>query len=285
MNRTVQFRTIRCVLKGLLTILLLWIGFSVFALLLHVLGLRGDSISSTFSEVRAQLQSNADTPDLELSQPHGGNFDNALVYLYLVPLFAFRWASAFAADKGISPVPVLIAILAIAGVLAMAYMFLGMLAGIALPLLIPPYTIRPDLIYVPHPGHLLDAAIFLFAVVPALILCCLASLVGPPLLLIRWFQIVPSKLDRYLRSILDLRSGQYVLRYGHRTSYISNTLLLACMTIPVAIGLWWICDLLDGTGGSDFAFVARGGVIAICVFTLGKAHLRAFGYKSPIPAS
>lgn len=285
MKEVFRNQTIWRVSKALLTILLLWIGFITFALLMTLLGLRGDPISSTFSEVQAQLHSNADTHDLALSRAQVGHFDNALVYLYLVPVLAVRWIGAFAKERSLSPVPVLIAVLCLAIALGIAFAVLGLLADIGLPLLLPPYTSHPDLVFVPHPGHLLDGAVFLFGVVPAVTLCGLASLVGLPLLLIHWFRIFPGKLDRYLHGILDLQSGQLATRHGHVASYVSNTLLLAIVAIPTSIGLWWICDLLDGIGGNSFAFAARGCVIAICIFTLTNAHLRAFGHDLPIPAS
>ena len=256
-------------LRGLRTIVLVWVGLLTFALVLEITGLREAPGPSDFSEMRQRLETRVSIPGNPPEASYDVRFDNFLVSVYLVPVFLFRWICGFGASLRISPAAILTGLLSLALVSVVAAYLLTLT--------------RPGQAAV---EHMSVAALYglVFAgllIVPALAVLAIAAAKGAPRAAIGWLILAPGMLDRGLRHILDPHRGRLATRIGRRISYVSNALLLAGLAMPSALAIWWGCGWLDGRGDSDFAFVMRGVIVLICMAMIVRTHFRAYRLTEP----
>ena len=266
-------RIVLWLLKGLRTLVLVWVGLLSFALLLGVTGLREAPGPSEFSELRQRLEmrvsvSDAETePRTEAGQPI--RFDNFLVSVYLIPIFLVRWICGFGAFRRISPAAILAGLALLAAVSAL----------VGAPLAQSPAGLgAAD----PLSGATLYASVFAaLLAIPLLVAVAMSVLTRRPQTAIAWLLNIPSAFDRQLRHVFDPHSDGLAARIGHRFAYVSNGLLLAGLAVPSAVAIWSACDWLDGRGVSLFALVVRAAVVALCIAMLARAHLRSYRIGTP----
>ncbi len=266
-------RIVLWLLKGLRTLVLVWVGLLSFALLLGVTGLREAPGPSEFSELRQRLERRVSVSDAETeTRSESGQpirFDNFLVSVYLVPIFLVRWICGFGAYRRISPAAILAGLL----MLALTSALIGGPLARSAPGLGPDNPLSDAAVYVSVFGVLLA--------IPILIAAALAVLTRRPQAAIAWLLNIPGTLDRWFRHLFDPHSGRLAARIGHRIAYVSNGLLLAALAVPSAAAIWWACDWLDGRGVSLFALVVRAAVVVLCIAMLARAHLRSYRIAPP----
>ncbi len=263
-------RMVLFLLRGLRTIVLVWVGLLTFALVLEVTGLREAPGPSDFSEMRQRLETRVSVPGNQPEPSYDLRFDNFLVSVYLVPVFLFRWMCGFGASLRISPAAILTGLLSLALISAFAA-YLLTLTG-------PGQAVVERM----SVATLYASVFALLLVAPALAAAAIAAAKGAPRAVIGWLILVPGMLDRGLRHILDPHRGRLANRMGHRISYVSNALLLTGLAVPSAAAIWWGCGWLDGRGDSDFAFVMRGVIVSICMAMVVRAHIRAYRLSGPV---
>ena len=104
-------RIVLWLLKGLRTLVLVWVGLLSFALLLGMTGLREAPGPSEFSDLRQRLEMRVSVSDAQIeTRSESGQpirFDNFLVSVYLIPIFLVRWICGFGAYRRISPAAIL----------------------------------------------------------------------------------------------------------------------------------------------------------------------------------
>lgn len=262
-------RIVLWLLKGLRTLVLVWVGLLTFALFLSVTGLREAPGPSEFTELRHRLELRVSAPAVSVPADETIRFDNFAVAVYLVPIFLMRWICGFAAYRRISAAAVLAGLL----VLAFGSVAVGdwLIRSGALPAMeMPPSTTA------------VSAALFGSALMIPLLIASLLTLVTrrPGQTFGRLFAI-PGAVDRCLRHLFDPHSGRLGARIGPRLAYLSNGMLLATLAVPSAIVIWSMCDWLDGRGVSDFALVTRAAVVLLCLAMLARAHLRSYRIGEP----
>ncbi len=257
-------RLILWLLRGLRTLVLVWVGLLSFALLLGVTGLREAPGPSEFSELRHRLETRVSAPAAEAVADDSARFDNFLVSVYLVPIFLVRWICGFGAYRRISPAAILAGLL----MLALASMLIGrwLAQSGALPATEPPY-----------PAIAVSASILgALLAIPVLVAGIAALLTRRPAAAVGWLMNIPGALDRWFRHVFDPHSGRLGARIGPRGAYVSNGMLLAGLAVPSAVLIWSACDWLDGRGVSDFALVTRAAVVCLCLAMVARAHLRSY---------
>ena len=270
-------RIVLWLLKGLRTLVLVWVGLLSFALLLGVTGLREAPGPSEFSELRQRVEMRVSVSDAE-AEPRSETgqpirFDNFLVSVYLVPIFLVRWICGFGAYRRISPAAILAGLL----MLALASAWVGGL--LTRP---PPGLAAAD----PLTVATVHAAVFgALLAIPLLIAVAMSIFTRRPRAAIAWLLNIPGAIDRGLRHLFDPHSGGLAGRIGHRVAYVSNGLLLAGLAVPSAVAIWWACDWLDGRGVSLFALAVRAAVVALCIAMLARAHLRSYRIGTPAAAA
>lgn len=265
-------RMVLFLLRGLRTIVLVWVGLLTFALVLEVTGLREAPGPSDFSEMRQRLETRVSMPGDQPDAAYDVRFDNFLVSVYLVPVFLFRWICGFGASQRISPAAILTGLLSLA--------LFSVIAAYLLTLTGPGQAAVERMSVAAVYGWVFA----LLLVVPALAALAVAVAKGAPRAVIGWLILVPGMLDRGLRHILEPHRGRLATRLRRRISYLSNALLLAGLAVPSAAAIWWGCGWLDGRGDSDFAFVMRGVIVLICMAMVARAHFRAYQLSGPAEA-
>ncbi len=267
-------RIVLWLLKGLRTLVLVWVGLLSFALLLGMTGLREAPGPSEFSELRQRLETRVSVSDTEPeTRSEAGQpvrFDNFLVSVYLIPIFLVRWICGFGAYRRISPATILI------GLFALALISAGIGGQLAqdIPGFGPNDPLSSLTIYASVFGALLA--------IPVLIAGALAVFTRRPQAALAWLLNIPGAVDRWLRHLFDPQSGGLATRIGHRIAFLSNGLLLAALAAPSAAAIWWACDWLDGRGVSLFALVVRAAAVALCIAMLVRAHLRSYRIGAPV---
>ncbi len=266
-------RIVLWLLKGLRTLVLVWVGLLSFALLLGMTGLREAPGPSEFSELRQRLEMRVSVSETktearsEADQPI--RFDNFLVSVYLIPIFLVRWICGYGAYRRISPAAILAGLL----MLGLASAWVGGL--LTQP---PPGVVAAD----PLSVATVHAAVFgTLLAIPVLIAVAMSIVTRRPRAAIAWLLNIPGAIDRGLRHLFDPQSGGLAARIGHRIAYVSNGLLLAALAVPSAAAIWWACDWLDGRGVSLFALVVRAAVVVLCIAMLARAHLRSYRIAPP----
>lgn len=269
-------RIILWLLKGLRTVVLVWVGLLAFAVVLGLTGLREQPGPTEFSELRQRLETRVSATSVapvavsEAAEPV--RFDNFLVSVYLIPIFLMRWICGLGAYRRISPASILTGLLMLAAV--------SLLVGS--PLAQSPPTLGLD---EPLPGMAVYVSVFAaLLTIPLLTVTAISLYTRRPEAAFGWLLAVPDALDRGLRHVFDPHSGPLGVRIGQRASYFSNGLLLAVLAIPSALAIWWACDWLDGRGISLFALAVRTAVVALCLAMLARGHLRSYRIGAPAAA-
>ena len=269
-------RIILWLLKGLRTVVLVWVGLLAFAVVLGLTGLREAPGPTEFSELRQRLEMRVSATTVQPESPSEEaepvRFDNFLVSVYLIPIFLMRWICGLGAYRRISPASILTGLLMLAA--------LSLLVGI--PLAQSPPTLGFD---APLPGMAVYVSVFAaMLAIPLLTVTAVSLYRRRPEVAIGWILAIPDALDRWLRHVFDPHSGPLAARIGRRASYVSNGLLLAVLAIPSALAIWWACDWLDGRGISLFALVVRTAAVALCLAMLARGHLRSYRIGAPAGA-
>lgn len=258
-------RTLPWLLRGLRTIVLLWVGLLSFALLLEVAGLRADPGPSDFKEMRQHLETRVNAVGADPRATQSVRFDNFSVSIYLVPFFLLRWMCGFGVSRRISPAAFLAPLLLLA--------LIGLLGAKGLALIDRSQGMFEHLAYFATTGWVLGV----IAGVTVIVGVALAIVRRVPQALTAGVLGIPVAIDRYMRPVFDLHSGRIATRLGRRMSFFSNAVLMAGLAVPSVVALWWACEWLDGRGGSVFAFVVRGALITICIAMVARAHMRSYG--------
>ena len=269
-------RIILWLLKGLRTVVLVWVGLLAFAVVLGLTGLREAPGPTEFSELRQRLEmrvsATAIQPEAESEASEPVRFDNFLVSVYLVPIFLMRWICGLGAYRRISPASILTGLLILAAV--------SLAVGHPLAQSPPAFGLAD-----PLPGMAIYAAVFAaLLAIPLLIVAAVSLYMRRLEMAIGWVLAIPHALDRWLRHVFDPHSSPLAARIGQRASVLSNGLLLSVLAMPSALAIWWICDWLDGRGISLFALVVRTAVVALCLWMLARGHLRSYRIGAPAEA-
>ncbi len=263
-------RIVLWLLKGLRTLVFVWVGLLTFALFLSVTGLREAPGPSEFTELRHRLETRVSAPAVYEPADETIRFDNFAVAVYLVPIFLMRWICGFAAYRRISAAAVL------AGLLVLAFGSVAVGDWLARSGELAPLEILPSAIAV-------SVAIFGSALaIPFLIAGILTLATRRPALAFGWLFAIPGMVDRWLRHVFDPHAGRLGARIGPRIAYVSNGLLLTALAVPSTVVIWSVCDWLDGRGVSDFALVTRAAVVCLCLAMLARAHLRSYRIGEPV---
>ncbi len=146
-------RIILWLLKGLRTVVLVWVGLLAFAVVLGLTGLREAPGPTEFSELRQRLELRVSAttvqPESASEEAEAVRFDNFLVSVYLIPIFLMRWICGLGAYRRISPASILTGLLMLAAV--------SLLVGNPLAQSPPPHRLDP-----PLPHRLAAPAVLLY---------------------------------------------------------------------------------------------------------------------------